>query len=161
MHYLPIAISARHVTRTAAQLQRDYPTLAVLLVAHYSHAVQLPARAAGASQHAGFFPGSTIRNFSHHEAVHFLRMAQVLRGGAQVLGADLVKDPARLHAAYHDVQGVTIALNLNLRVCANRELRSDSCWSQFAHSAFYSAPLPDRDAPAKLTRHHMTIGGQR
>jgi uncharacterized SAM-dependent methyltransferase len=63
----------------------------------------------------------------------------VLRGGALLLGADLIKDPAILHAAYNDAQGVTAAFNLNLLARANRELGTAFDLSQFAHSAFYNA----------------------
>jgi uncharacterized SAM-dependent methyltransferase len=64
----------------------------------------------------------------------------MLRGGALLLGADLVKDPAVLHAAYNDAQGVTAAFNLNLLARANRELGMRFVLGQFAHSAFYNAP---------------------
>ena len=67
--------------------------------------------------------------------------AQALRGGGLLLGADLVKDPALLHAAYNDAEGVTAAFNLNLLARANRELGCDFDLQQFAHSAFYNAPL--------------------
>ena len=65
----------------------------------------------------------------------------MLRGGALLLGADLVKAPGMLHAAYNDAQGVTAAFNLNLLARANRELGTDFVLEQFAHSAFYNAPL--------------------
>jgi uncharacterized SAM-dependent methyltransferase len=57
-----------------------------------------------------------------------------------LLGADLVKDPDALHAAYNDSQGVTAAFNLNLLARANRELGAGFALDQFAHSAFYNAP---------------------
>ena len=94
-----------------------------------------------AGQRIGFFPGSTIGNFTPEEAVSFLRQAgEVLRGGALLVGADLVKDPHVLHAAYNDAQGVTAAFNLNLLERANRELGADFVPTQFAHYAFYNAP---------------------
>ena len=102
----------------------------------------MPAAPPGAGRRVGFFPGSTIGNFTPHEALHFLQLAaQVLRGGALLLGVDLVKDPAMLHAAYNDAQGVTAAFNLNLLARANRELGASFALEQFAHSAFYNAPL--------------------
>ncbi|WHZ10886.1 MAG: SAM-dependent methyltransferase [Burkholderiaceae bacterium] len=141
--YLPIDISGDHLAVAAQPLRRAYPRLQVRpLVADYTNPVALPALASGAGRRAGFFPGSTIGNFSRDEAMQFLRMAaQALRGGALLLGADLVKDPAILHAAYNDAQGVTAAFNLNLLARANRELGSDFDLRQFAHSAFYNAPL--------------------
>ena len=64
----------------------------------------------------------------------------MLRGGALLLGVDLVKDPAVLHAAYNDAQGVTAAFNLNLLARANRELGTRFVLEDYAHSAFYNAP---------------------
>ena len=104
--------------------------------------MQLPQPLPDAGQRVGFFPGSTIGNFTPDEALHFLQGAgRLLRGGALLLGADLVKDPAVLHAAYNDAQGVTAAFNLNLLARANRELGTRFVLDQFDHSAFYNAPL--------------------
>lgn len=141
--YLPIDISAEHLASAAADLRREYPKLDVHPVAaDYTQRVLLPAHVVGAGQRIGFFPGSTIGNFTRDEALHFLRVAaQVLRGGALLLGADLVKDPGVLHAAYNDAQGVTAAFNLNLLARANRELGADFALERFAHYAFYNAPL--------------------
>jgi dimethylhistidine N-methyltransferase len=140
--YLPIDISGEHMARSAAGLQRDYPGLHVHpVVADYTRQLQLPPPL-GRGRRVGFFPGSTIGNFTPPEALHFLeRTARLLRGGALLLGADLVKDPAVLHAAYNDAQGVTAAFNLNLLARANRELGTSFVLEQFAHSAFYNAPL--------------------
>ena len=141
--YIPIDISGDHLALAAAALKADYPLLQVNpVVADYTQAFMLPAALPDAGQRVGFFPGSTIGNFTPPEAVQFLRMAAtVLHGGALLVGADLVKDPAVLHAAYSDAQGVTAAFNLNLLARANRELGADFDLAQFAHSAFYNAPL--------------------
>src|SRR4051812_8032016 len=140
--YLPIDISGEHLTRSAVELQRDYPGLDVQpVVADYTQRLLLPAPPPGAGKRVGFFPGSTIGNFTPDEAMHFFVVAgQVLRGGALLLGADLVKDPQVLHAAYNDAQGVTAAFNLNLLARANRELGTAFEPGRFFHSAFYNAP---------------------
>jgi dimethylhistidine N-methyltransferase len=140
--YLPIDISGDHLGTSATELRRDFPQLDVqAVVADYTQRVELPARAPGAGQRIGFFPGSTIGNFTPEEAVTFFRLAaDELRGGALLLGADLVKDPAVLHAAYNDAQGVTAAFNLNVLARANRELAADFATDQFFHHAFYNAP---------------------
>jgi dimethylhistidine N-methyltransferase len=140
--YLPIDISGEHLAASAAQLRAQYPALDVQpLIADYTQRLLLPAPLPGAGQRVGFFPGSTIGNFTPAEALHFLQVTgQVLRGGALLLGADLIKDPGVLHAAYSDSQGVTAAFNLNLLARANRELGTDFLLEQFAHSAFYNAP---------------------
>lgn len=139
--YLPIDISGEHLRDAAAVLRREFAGLDVQpLVADYTQQLTLPP-AAGAGKRIGFFPGSTIGNFTPPEAEAFLhRAATVLRGGALILGADLVKDPAVLHAAYNDAQGVTAQFNLNLLARANRELGANFVLPQYAHYAFYNAP---------------------
>ena len=162
--YLPIDISGEHLAQSAAALQRDYPRLEVQpVVADYTQRMLLPAHLPGSGRRVGFFPGSTIGNFMPQEALHFLQVAgQVLRGGALLLGADLVKDPAVLHAAYNDAQGVTAAFNLNLLARANRELGTRFVLEHFAHSAFYNAPQ-QRIEMHLVSRRRQTIalGGER
>ncbi|MBX3588301.1 MAG: L-histidine N(alpha)-methyltransferase [Ramlibacter sp.] len=161
--YLPIDISGEHLDAAAAGLRRDYPGLDVQpVVADYTQRLLLPAPVRGAGQRVGFFPGSTIGNFTPAEALHFLHTAaQVLRGGALLLGADLVKDPAVLHAAYNDAQGVTAAFNLNLLERANQELGCDFDLAQFAHHAFYNAPLQRIEMHLiSRRRQQVRVGGE-
>ena len=155
--YVPIDISGEHMTQAADVLRYDYPGLQVEpVVGDYTQALTLPPALQGAGRRIGFFPGSTIGNFTADEAVRFLRMsARLLHGGALVLGADLVKDPAVLHAAYSDSQGVTAAFNLNLLARANRELEANFDLSKFAHSAFYNAPQ------RRIEMHLMSLRKQR
>ena len=140
--YVPIDISGEHLRDCAAILRGEFRALDVRpLVADYTQPLVLPAPA-GRGRRIGFFPGSTLGNFTPAEALAFLqRAAGVLGGGALLLGADLVKDPHVLHAAYNDAQGVTAAFNLNLLARANGELGTDFALPQFAHYAFYNAPL--------------------
>jgi uncharacterized SAM-dependent methyltransferase len=49
------------------------------------------------------------------------------------------KDPAILHAAYNDAQGVTAAFNLNVLRRINRELGGEFDPALFTHAAFYNA----------------------
>jgi len=92
----------------------------------------------------GFFPGSTIGNFEPDEARAFLkRTSKLLKGGGLLIGVDLVKDPAILHAAYNDRAGVTAAFNKNLLVRANRELHANFDPAAFAHYAIFN-PLSHR-----------------
>jgi dimethylhistidine N-methyltransferase len=141
--YVPIDISGEHLEAAAQRLRADYPRIAVQpVVADYTMPLVLPSLGEGLGQRVGFFPGSTLGNFSPEEALAFLQLAQrLLRGGGLLLGVDLVKDPARLHAAYNDAQGVTAAFNLNLLRRANREVGTDFDLEGFAHAAFYNAPL--------------------
>jgi dimethylhistidine N-methyltransferase len=139
--YLPIDISGEHLRDAASILRREFAGLQVRpVVADYTSTFTLPP--AGSGKRIGFFPGSTIGNFTPEEALAFLGgAAEMLRGGALVLGVDLVKDPQVLHAAYNDREGVTADFNLNLLARANRELGANFQLGQFAHYAFYNAPL--------------------
>lgn len=163
VRYVPIDISGEHLTEAANGLRAQFPALRIEpVVADYSHGLVLPAAPAGARQRVGFFPGSTIGNYTPAEAVEFFRMAAgALRGGALLVGADLIKDPAVLHAAYSDAQGVTAAFNLNLLARANRELGANFDLANFAHSAFYNAPLQRIEMHVmSCVKQEVTVFGQ-
>ncbi|MDA7417389.1 L-histidine N(alpha)-methyltransferase [Xenophilus arseniciresistens] len=153
--YVPIDISGEHLAQAAQRLRAERPGLAVRpVVADYSQPMRLPEAAPGVRR-VGFFPGSTLGNFDPAEAQAFLsRAAQLLRGGGLLLGVDLVKDPAVLHAAYNDSQRVTAAFNRNLLLRANAELGADFDVDAFAHSAFYNAPL------ARIEMHLQSLRAQ-
>ena len=83
------------------------------------------------------FLGSTIGNLAPAERARFLAevAAGLAPGDALLLGTDLVKDPARLVAAYDDAAGVTAAFNRNVLRVLNRELGADFEPEAFAHVA--------------------------
>ena len=141
--YVPMDISGAHLQAASAVLQNEFKDLLIQpMVGDYTSDWQLPSALPGAGKRVAFFPGSTIGNFSPQQAhTFFQNCAQHLEGGALLLGVDLIKSPDVLHAAYNDAQGVTAAFNLNLLARANRELGCDFDVTQFAHSAFYNAPL--------------------
>ena len=141
--YVPIDISGEHMQEAALTMANAYPHLQVEpLIADYTQDLVLPPDMPPDGRRVGFFPGSTLGNFEPLDALRFMRMcARTLQGGALILGADLVKNPDLLHAAYNDAQGVTADFNRNVLVRANRELGADFQLAQFAHSAFYNAPL--------------------
>jgi dimethylhistidine N-methyltransferase len=161
--YLPIDISGEHLAMAATLLRAEFPHLDVQpVVADYTQGLGLP-RASGPGRRVGFFPGSTIGNFTPEEAQTFLeRAAETLRGGALLLGADLVKDPQVLHAAYNDAQGVTADFNLNLLARANRELGTRFVLEQFAHYACYNAPLQRIEMHlVSRQKQSVTVAGER
>jgi dimethylhistidine N-methyltransferase len=140
--YLPIDISKAHLLEAAASVARDYPDVEVMaMCADYTQDVSLPQRVNGfEGRKVGFFPGSTIGNFSPAQASAFLRGAASLLGpsGAFLIGVDLKKDRQTLHAAYNDARGVTAAFNLNLLGRVNRELDADFDLGSFRHHADYN-----------------------
>jgi len=140
--YLPIDISGPYLREVSNVLAADHPALAIRpLAGDFTKALLLPDTAA---RRIGFFPGSTIGNFAPQEAESLLRRFRtVLAGGGLLIGVDLVKEPAVLHAAYNDAGGITAAFNKNLLARANRELDADFDLSAFAHYAPYN-PLARR-----------------
>ena len=128
------------------QLDADYPGCDCEARCGGFHQALRPAAAgaAGARRRIGFFPGSTIGNFTPRRRCAFsAHAAHLLKGGGLLVGVDLVKDPAVLHAAYNDAAGVTAAFNKNLLARANRELGADFDLAQFHHYACYN-PLLQR-----------------
>ncbi|GGC47485.1 dimethylhistidine N-methyltransferase [Siccirubricoccus deserti] len=142
--YLPVDIAPEWLEAAASRVAEAFPGLPVRpVVADFTQPFALAGRAEGSTTHLGFFPGSTIGNFAPEEAVAFLRRARLsLKSGARLLlGADLVKDPAVLEAAYDDAAGVTAAFNLNLLRRLNREAGADFDLDGFRHQAVWNAGL--------------------
>ncbi|MBL8472207.1 MAG: L-histidine N(alpha)-methyltransferase [Rhodocyclaceae bacterium] len=160
--FVPIDISGTHLQAAARTLRRDYPGLAITpLVGDFTAPLVLPPLPPGARR-VGFFPGSSIGNFTPCEAQRFLRQAaHMLRGGGLLIGADLVKDPAVLHAAYNDAQGVTAAFNRNLLERARRELNASVDVSAFDHYAFYNVPQQRVEMHlVSRRRQRISVAGQ-
>jgi dimethylhistidine N-methyltransferase len=138
--YVPIDISRESLDDLVARVRRIRPELSVNpLLADFS--AELPASLFSQTAHrrVGFFPGSTIGNFTPDEARTFLtRAARLLSGGGLLIGVDRVKDPQLLHAAYNDSAGVTAAFNRNLLLRANREASASFDIRRFAHYAPYN-----------------------
>jgi dimethylhistidine N-methyltransferase len=142
--YMPLDISGDYLQAVVRSLAADYPALTLRpLIGDFTRPLEIPAlpgQKSGTSRRAGFFPGSTIGNFKPDAAMALLRrMRTTLNGGGLLIGVDLVKDPARLHAAYNDAAGVTALFNKNLLSRANRELGADFELDAFAHYAPYNA----------------------
>jgi len=161
--YTPLDISGDYLGEVVRALAADYPALRLRpLVGDFTLPLSIPALA-GDPRRIGFFPGSTIGNFTPEAATALLRrMRGVLKDGALLVGVDLVKDPARLHAAYNDAAGITAAFNKNLLARANRELGADFDLDGFAHYAPYD-PLRQRIGMylVSLRRQSVTVAGRR
>jgi dimethylhistidine N-methyltransferase len=139
--YVPIDISATALNKAAQSLRRKYPKLVVApQVGDFTRVLSLPKQADGHTR-VGFFPGSTIGNFTAEEAVDFLHAAHhVLGENAHfIVGVDMVKDAETLVAAYDDAERVTARFNKNLLIRINRELGADFNVEAFAHLALWNA----------------------
>lgn len=140
LSYVPMDISKEHLLFAAKKLAGSFPDLPVIAIcADYTSGFSFPEL--GFGKRTGFFPGSTIGNFTPAEAEQFLRGAKsLLQGGGMLVGVDLIKDEATLNAAYNDSKGVTANFNLNLLERCNSELKANFDLSHFEHSAFFNVP---------------------
>ncbi|MGH7090944.1 MAG: L-histidine N(alpha)-methyltransferase [Stellaceae bacterium] len=139
--YVALDISREMLRQSADALAADFPGLPIIAVcADYTRPFDLPALPPARGR-LGFFPGSTIGNFTAVAALDFLRgcLRVVGPGGAMLVGVDLRKDADLLRSAYNDAAGVTAAFNLNLLARINRELDGDFDLDRFAHEAIYEA----------------------
>ncbi|AJQ93676.1 L-histidine N(alpha)-methyltransferase [Gynuella sunshinyii] len=138
-HYVPIDIAGDHLRQASDRLQQEFPQLTVLPIeADFTQPAPLPETLP--LPKLGFFPGSTIGNFSPEQAQFFLsNIRQSLGDHSRLLiGVDTKKDPSVLHNAYNDSMGVTAAFNRNILNHINRICGADFDPQAFAHYAFYN-----------------------
>jgi len=146
--FVPFDVDADTLSRAGTAARAAHPGLAVHAVVgdFRQHVGLLPLADAGTPGAAGTdaatgvlvaFLGGTIGNLRPDERQTLLTelRERAGRGGALLLGTDLVKDPDRLVAAYDDSAGVTAAFNRNLLTVLNRELGADFDLRGFAHVA--------------------------
>jgi L-histidine N-alpha-methyltransferase len=136
---VPFDVSEQTLRSSAQRLVRRYPGLEITaLVGDFER--PLPALPAGEPRLLAFL-GSTIGNLTPGRRRLFLNdVASALdEGDWFLLGADLVKSPARLLSAYDDASGVTREFNLNVLRVLNRELGGNSDVSAFEHVARWNA----------------------
>lgn len=156
--FVPIDISKEHLIESANQLAREFPHIQVRpVVADFASALDIGALVGDSgSKRIGFFPGSTIGNFSHPEAVKLLGTigAVVGSGGDLLIGVDLKKDNEILLDAYNDSQGATADFNRNLLVRINRELDGDFNLGTFRHHAPYNS------VEGRIEMHLISVADQ-
>jgi L-histidine Nalpha-methyltransferase len=134
-----VDVDEQTLSASAERLSRSYPEAEVVAVVGdlEGQLGQLPSE----GRRMVAFLGSSIGNFRPHERAALLRSVRAgLRPGETfLLGTDLVKDPARLRAAYDDASGVTARFSLNLLAVLNRELGADFDREAFRHVAAWDA----------------------
>ena len=138
--YVPIDICRDELARSCATVAADYPGLRVLpMHGDFTTLLMLDA-ALSENPRLGFFPGSTLGNFTPDDAADFLCSARATLGADArfLLGVDLRKEERTLVAAYDDVGGVTAAFNLNLLARMNRELGTSIDLDSFKHRAVWN-----------------------
>jgi L-histidine Nalpha-methyltransferase len=148
--YIAVDISTDYLRGVLTNLAEQYPQIAMSGVGlDFSASLELPPAllSAAASQPiVGFYPGSSIGNFSPPDALAFLKRIHALckqgkHGGGVLIGVDLVKPSEILEPAYDDPLGVTGAFNLNMLRNINSLLGSDFDVADWQHVAFFDTQL--------------------
>lgn len=123
--YIPFDVSTDAVATAATALVADYPWLTVRgVVGDFSqHLTAVPR----SGRRLVALLGSTVGNSPPDGQVALLRgiTGMLEDGDALLLGADLVKEPEVLEAAYDDAAGVTAAFTMNLVHVLQRELEAE------------------------------------
>ncbi len=132
-----LEISEAAVAASVARLQHDYPEARVSGVVG-DFASDLAALGPGGGRLILFLAG-TIGNLHPRQLPSFFREAAAVLEpeDGMLVGVDLVKDEARLHAAYNDSAGVTAEFNRNILRVLNDRLGADFDPWDFDHRAFY------------------------
>jgi L-histidine N-alpha-methyltransferase len=137
--FVPLDVSESALREAADAINADYPTIEVRGVVgdFTAHLDKLP----GDPPRIVAFLGGTIGNLIPAERESFYQsIRDVLEPGEWLLlGADLVKDPATLVAAYDDSAGVTAEFNKNVLRVINRQLGADFDVDAFEHVAIWDA----------------------
>jgi dimethylhistidine N-methyltransferase len=144
--YVAIDISAEFVRRAVERLSASHPEIRMAGVGmDFSTSLDLPApvlRDIEGTRPLFFYPGSSIGNFAHDQAMDFLRRIQSrARRGGLLIGVDLVKPADVLKRAYDDSLGVTAAFNRNILRNANRIAGTDFEPSRWRHVALFNELL--------------------
>jgi len=158
--YVPVDISEEITRETAESLVGEYPGLAIEgLVCDFEH--DLERVPSGERGRLIAFLGGTIGNLYPGPRREFLaRIAALLNPEDRLLlGTDLVKEPARLVAAYDDAAGVTAEFNKNLLHVLNRELGADFDPSRFEHVARYDGTEARMDIRLRSLSDQTVIVG--
>ena len=133
--FVPFDVSKQTLHDAATAIEAEYPGVVVEpVVGDFTkdlHSIPMEGSCMVA------FLGGTIGNFLPDARAAFLReVATILDpDDSFLLGTDLVKDVARLEAAYDDAQGVTAEFNKNVLHVINRELDADFDVDAFDHVA--------------------------
>jgi L-histidine N-alpha-methyltransferase len=138
--YVPVDISEEITQRTAESLVDEYPGLDVRgLVCDFEHHLErIPDQ--GGSRLLAFLGGTIGNLYPYQRRAFMCRIAALMFPGDHfLLGTDLIKDRARLEAAYDDSEGVTAEFNKNVLEVLNRELGADFDLDAFEHVARYDA----------------------
>jgi L-histidine Nalpha-methyltransferase len=152
--FVPLDVSEEFLRTTADALAAEYPRIRVeQFVGDFES--DLHALPAGGPRLIALL-GSTIGNLYHEQRRRFLSaVAGALEDeDAFIVGVDLVKDVARLHAAYNDEGGVTERFVRNALTAVDRELDATFDQSRFAYDARWDAEREWMDIGFRARQAH-------
>lgn len=167
--YIAVDISTDYLRGVLTNLQEQYPQIAMSGVGlDFSASLELPPALLSSAAHqpiVGFYPGSSIGNFSPPEALAFLKRIHALchqgkPGGGVLIGVDLVKPTDILEPAYDDPLGVTGAFNLNMLRNINGLLGSDFDVQDWQHVAFFDTQLSRIEMHVQAKRDLLVTWGE-
>lgn len=132
-------INEHFLRQSIERLESDYPGCRYRgVVGDFTKDLE---RLGPAGQRLVLFFAGTIGNLYPEERQIFLKSlaATMPAGDALLVGVDLVKDKARLEAAYNDPEGVTAQFNRNMLAVVNRRFGANFVPDHFRHRAFYDS----------------------
>lgn len=144
--YAPVDIARDHLTTYIEKTSLVYPNLKVAGIhADFTQNWEIPELLSTIDNKVVLFLGGTIGNLNRQQAIQLLQntITRLKGKGSLLVGVDLKKDPAILHAAYNDAQGITADFNLNILTNINRELNANFDLNKFYHYAPYN-PILER-----------------
>ena len=133
--YIPFDVSDEFLRGAAATLADEYEGLDIHAVIgdFHQHLGRIPTD----GRRLVAFLGGTIGNLDPDQRTRFLfdLNCVMTSDDSLLLGTDLVKDPARLVAAYDDAAGVTAEFNRNVLHVLNQQLGGNFDPAEFRHVA--------------------------
>lgn len=138
LRWIAFDVSGAAVRESTARLLPEFPELSACGV-QGDFRTDLGAIPPAHGRRLVAFLGGTLGNFDDAEAEAFLYEVRRLVGPDDhlLIGVDLVKDRAQLHAAYNDRKGVTAQFNLNVLARLERDFGAELELDAFRHDAFF------------------------
>ena len=141
VEYIPIDISKSFLFDNAKSFAKNYPDIKVTAIcAEFNQSIELNSIIKTNKNNVGFFPGSTIGNFSPTNAINLLKKFAHILGGKNylIIGVDLRKEKKLMEKAYNDSLGLTAKFNKNILNTINDRLGSMFDQDKFEHTAFFN-----------------------
>ena len=120
---------------------KDFPDLKIKAIcADFNQIDELQKIIGKKKSKIGFFPGSTVGNYSPEDAKKLLINFSRILGNESflVIGVDLKKDIEVLEKAYNDSEGLTAEFNKNILNGVNKICGAIFDSTLFSHKAFFN-----------------------